>query len=643
MEDKTVSERIDDIYFINRWGEGYFSIGDEGHLSVRPDRSLSRSTIDIKKVIDEIKERGVQLPCVVRFPEILRSQVIHLNETFKTVIDEADYKGRFMGVFPVKVNQMREVVEEIVDAGAPYDFGLEAGSKAELLSVLSLNTNKESLTILNGHKDREYLRLALLGRKLQRKMIVVVERFQELIELIELSKEMNVEPLIGLRAKISVKGSGKWSESGGEKAKFGLSVSEIMQGVKLLEENGLKGTVKLIHFHVGSQVVNIQTIKDAISEGTRIYSELIKLGVPIEYMDVGGGLGVDYDGSQSAHDSSRNYSTEIYASDIVYGIQQVCDLAGVKHPHIVTESGRAMTAHHSFVLVEVVDKIGPMTTDFREGSYDDLEKPHILVTNIKEILTSVHETPFQEVFNDALAVKTDAENAFRLGILSLGEKAIIEDHFWEICRVLRGKIKHLDFISEDFESFADNLALQYLCNFSVFQSLPDSWAIDQLFPVVPITRLKELPTEHCILVDITCDSDGKIDKFINLGKYKNTLQLHSLKEDEPYYLGFFLTGAYQDVMGDTHNLFGRLNEVHIFSDVDDPHGFYVEEVIRGASAKKVLNTMQYNAGQMAYNMKKEIDSFVGLKNINPRESVKLIDFFEDCLNGYTYLRGKEEE
>ena len=309
----------------------------------------------------------------------------------------------------------------------------------------------------------------------------------------------------------------------------------------------------------------------------------------------------------------------------------------------MTESGRAMTAHHSFVLVEVVDKIGPMTSDFKEGSYDHIQKPHIFVTNIKDVLQNVHETPFQEVFNDALSIKTDAENAFRLGVLSLREKAIIEDHFWEICRVLRGKIKHLDFISEDFESFADNLALQYLCNFSVFQSMPDSWAIDQLFPVVPITRLKELPTEHCILVDITCDSDGKIDKFINLGKYKNTLQLHSLKKDEPYYLGFFLTGAYQDVMGDTHNLFGRLNEVHIFSDIDDSYGFYVEEIIRGASAKKVLNTMQYNPGQMAYNMKKEIDSFVGLKNINPRESVKLIDFFEDCLNGYTYLRSKEDE
>ena len=640
MKDKTVSERIDDIYFINRWGEGYFSVNEKGNLSVAPDRSLGGPVIDIKKVIDEVKERGVQLPAVVRFPEILRSQVIHLNETFGAVMAEADYQGKFMGVFPVKVNQMREVVEEIVDAGAPYDFGLEAGSKAELLSVLSLNCNKNSLTILNGHKDKEYLRLALLGRKLERKMIVVVERFQELEDLIELSKEMNVEPLVGLRAKISVKGSGKWSESGGEKAKFGLSVSEIIKGVELLEKHNLKHTVKLLHFHIGSQVVNIQTIKDAINEGTRIYAELVKLGVPIDYMDVGGGLGVDYDGSQSAHDSSRNYSTEIYASDIIYGIQQVCDLEKVKHPNIVTESGRAMTAHHSFIIAEVVDKIGPMTKAFENKS---LEKSHILVQNIEEILYSVNETPYQEVFNDALSVKTDAENAFRLGILSLKEKAIIEDHFWEICRILRGKIKHMDFISEDFESFSDNLALQYLCNFSIFQSLPDSWAIDQLFPIVPISRLKELPTEHCILVDITCDSDGKIDKFINLGKYKNTLQLHSLKENEPYYLGFFLTGAYQDVMGDTHNLFGRLNEVHIFSDMEDPSDFYVEEIVRGASAKKVLNTMQYNPGQMAYNMKKEIDSFVGNKKINARESVKLIDFFEECLNGYTYLRGSEEE
>lgn len=626
------SERI---YHISRWGDGYFTINDKGNLAVLPSRKADGPAIDIAEVIEEMKKEKIGFPAVIRFHDILRAQVKNLNRTFREVIEESNYEGRFMGVYPIKVNQMREVVEEIVDAGAPYHFGLEAGSKPELLSVLALNSNKQSLTILNGYKDRDYLKLALLGLKMGRNVIVVVEKFSELTALLELSQEMKIRPVIGLRCKMSVKGRGKWAESGGDRAKFGLTISELIQAVQFLKERDLLDCLKLFHFHIGSQITDIRTIKDAISEGARIYAKLIKMGADVRYMDVGGGLGIDYDGSRSTNESSMNYSLNDYCEDIVYGLKQVCDIEEVPHPNIITESGRFITAHHSCVISKVVDKIETSYTNFDTKKLTD---EHHLVGNMRDLLKEVKPEYLQTIVNEADQLKEDGINAFRLGVISLEERAKIETLYWQVHKEAVKQLKKLEFLPEDLAHLEDYLAPQYLCNFSIFQSAADSWAIDQLLPVAPISRLNEQPENLCSIADITCDSDGKIDRFIDIDETRKTLPLHNIKEGEDYYVGMFLTGAYQDVMGDMHNMFGRVNEVHVFCDDDDPSDFYIEEYVKGNSAQYVLGTMQYNPEYMAHVIKKNIDKQVQRGKISPREGVKLVDFYEDCLNSYTYLQ-----
>lgn len=628
-------EEAEKTYHISRWGDGYFTVNPKGNMAVIPTKNPNGPIIDIAEVIDEMNKEKIAFPAVIRFHDILRSQVKNLNRTFREVIEDANYEGRFMGVFPIKVNQMREVVEEVVDAGAPYHFGLEAGSKPELLSVLALNDNHQSLTILNGYKDKDYLKLALMGLKMGRNIIVVIEKFSELTALLKLSKEMKVKPVIGLRCKMSVKGRGKWAESGGERAKFGLTIAELIQCVELLKQNDLIECFKLFHFHIGSQITDIRTVKDAISEGARIYAKLSKMGVDIRYMDVGGGLGVDYDGSRSTNESSINYTVTEYCEDIVYGLKQICDIEEVPHPNIITESGRYITAHHSCVVSQVVDKIETSNTRFDTKKITD---EHIIVSNMRDLLKQVKPEYLQTIINEADQLKEDGVNAFRLGVISLEERAKIETLYWQVHKEVVDKLKTLDFLPEDLAHLDEYLAPQYLCNFSVFQSAVDSWAIDQLLPVAPITRLNERPQNLCSLADITCDSDGKIDQFINLDHSTKTLPLHEVLPDEPYYIGLFLTGAYQDVMGDMHNLFGRLNEVHVYCDDDDPSDFYIEECIRGNSAQQVLSTMQYNPEYMAQVIKKSIDKQVQRGKISPREGVKLVDFYEDCLNSYTYLQ-----
>jgi len=627
-------ESADDIYHISRWGDGYFDINQDGHMCVLPNRDPQGPRIDIHEVIEEMKAQNIPFPIVIRFHDILRSQVKVINETFRDVIKEANYNGEYKGVYPIKVNQMREVVEEIVDAGAPYDYGLEAGSKPELLSVLAYNENANALTVLNGYKDEEYLRLALLGNKIGRKVIVVIEKFSELYKILKLSREMNVEPMIGLRAKMSVKGSGKWSDSGGEKAKFGLTTSEILIAIQILKDEGFLNSLKLFHFHIGSQVTDIRTIKEVIREGGRIYTQLVKLGAPIKYFDVGGGLGVDYDGSQSTNDSSVNYKLQDYAQDIVYILKEICDEEGVHHPNIVSESGRAITARHSCVITNVIDKI---ETSFTEYDLEVKSKEHSLVKNMRELHATLDHTNAQVIYNDALDIKNECLNAFRLGVINLDERAKIETLFWKISKKISNLLKDLEFLPDNLYNIEQSIAPQYLCNFSIFQSAPDLWAIGQLLPIVPITRLNERPTNLGTLVDITCDSDGKINKFIDINETRDLLPLHELKADEDYYIGLFMTGAYQDVMGDLHNLFGRLNEVHVFCDDEDPTDFYIEEVIRGNTADGVLKAMQYNPEAMAYTMKKNIDKQIPSGKISPREAVKLTDFYEECLRSYTYL------
>ena len=502
-------EEAERIYGVSRWGGGYFKIGDNGNVHVVPNPSDPSVRIDFKAVIDEILQEGVQLPVVVRFHDVLRSQVANLNTIFKNTIAEAEYQAEYNGVYPVKVNQMREVVEEIVDAGEPFNYGLEAGSKAELLTVLAMNTNEDSLTVLNGYKDEEFMRLALLGRKLGRRMVVVVEKYSELLLLVRIAKELQIEPIIGVRAKMTVKGRGKWESSGGERAKFGLTISEIINTARYLKDEGMAHCLKLLHFHIGSQLTDIRSVKEAISEGARIYAELHKMGFPLDFVDVGGGLGIDYDGTASTSESSRNYTMQEYVSDVVYGMKEVCDLEGVPHPNLVSESGRAITAHHSCVITQIV---GEIRSNSSEVDTSKNEGEHIFVSNMREMAESFdQQTNMQEVYNDASQYKEQALDAFKLRVLSLEELAKIETLYWQIISRLQTYYANAEYVPEELQELDYSLSSQYLCNFSVFQSAADTWAIDQLLPVVPITRMNERPEVNCALVDITCDSDGKID------------------------------------------------------------------------------------------------------------------------------------
>jgi len=629
-------EEAEKLYGVSRWGGGYFCIGDNGNLHITPDTGNPDVHIDFKTVLEEIQQAGVQFPVVVRFHDILRAQVVRLNTAFADAIRESGYQGEYRGVYPIKVNQMREVVEEIVYAGQPFKYGLEAGSKAELLTALAMNTNEDSLTVLNGYKDEEFMRLALLGRRLGNRMVVVVEKYSELLLLVKIAKELNIDPLIGVRAKITAKGKGKWESSGGDRAKFGLTIAEIINAARYLKNEGMEHCLKLLHFHIGSQLTDIRSVKDAIAEGAMIYAELHKMGFALEYVDVGGGLGIDYDGTASTSDSSRNYSMREYVSNVVNGIKEVCDLEEVPPPNLVSESGRAITAHHSCVVTQIVGEIRSNTIGVDTTAAED---EHIIVTNMREIRDDfANINNKQRAYNDASQYKEQAIDAFKLRVLSLEELAKVETLYWQIMEQLQEHYSSAEYMPEELQEMELSLSSQYLCNFSIFQSAADTWAIDQLLPVVPLTRMDERPQVNCSLADITCDSDGKIDQFPIAREISNVLPLHKLKAGEPYFIGLFLTGAYQDVMGDMHNLFGRLNEVHIFCDDDDPEDFYLEEVVNGSSVKDVLNIMQYNPQAMASDVKRMIDRQVAAGHIKPREGVRWTDFYEACINGYTYLK-----
>jgi arginine decarboxylase len=628
-------EDAEELYGVKRWSSGYFSVGENGSIKVHANHRKPEVTIDLQEVVQEIVDEGIQFPAVIRFHDVLRSQVEIINETFRDTIDKADYQAKYVGVYPVKVNQMREVVEEIVDAGEPYNYGLEAGSKPELMAVMAYNENPQALTILNGYKDEDYLTLALLGRRLQRKMIVVIEKFSELEMLVRLAKKFDIEPLIGLRSKMMVKSQGKWASSSGERAKFGLSIAEILNAIDYLREHDMLHCAKLLHFHIGSQLSDIRKIKEAVTEGARLYAKLVQSGVPLEYLDIGGGLGVDYDGTSSTTDSSRNYSTEEYIADIVYGVKQICDLEEVPHPNLVSESGRAITAYHSMVVTNVVGEIKPSGTPFDIKAEDG---EHVLVSNMRELVGEHSDLHPQERYNDAASFKESAYEAFKLGVLDLREIAKIDVMYWQILNDIHNELDHENYVIQELEELENMLASQYLGNFSVFQSAADTWAIGQLLPIVPITRLNEKPTVRASIADITCDSDGKISKFVEGTQLSENIPLHPLRKDESYHIGMFLTGAYQDVMGDMHNLFGRLTEVHIFAHDEEPGDFYIEEVVPGHTAARVLETMQYNTDYMAKVVKKAVDKQIRQGQVAPREGVRWTDFYEKCLDGSTYLR-----
>ncbi len=619
-------------YNIDRWGAGYFSINAQGNAQVTPLTNQG-AAIDVMAVVQEAREQGLGFPLVIRFQDLLRHRVQTICKAFASAITEAGYQKPYRGVFPIKVNQLREVVEEILDAGQEYHFGLECGSKPELFAALAVHRDPESVVICNGYKDAVFIQNALLGRKLGKQIIMVVEKIEELRQIVEISREMNVEPLVGFRVRLNTRGAGKWATSGGENSKFGLSTSELVAGSHYLKENGLAHCLKLIHFHVGSQVPDIGTIKRAVREAARFYAKMAKMGHDLGYLDVGGGLGVDYDGSRTAFDSSTNYTLQEYARDIVYNIMDVLDSEKVAHPVIVSESGRALVAHHSMLVIEA---FGTIEKDGAAG-IEVSDKDAKLVQDISETQKSLSKENRLEALHDAQQYKEQSQAMFDLGLLDLETKAKVEGIYWQIARNVVKFFEGMRYIPEEVRDLSNSLADQYFCNFSVFQSLLDHWALGQLFPIMPIHRLNELPERNATLADITCDSDGKINKFIDLQDVKDTLPLHTLRPGEPYYLGLFLVGAYQDIMGDLHNLFGRVTEVHVFLDEDEDSGYYIEEVIEGSTMAQVLALTQWQLPELGRLMKMQIDAAIKTDRMKPNEAMRLLASYEKSLQGYTYL------
>jgi arginine decarboxylase len=622
------------LYMIDRWGGGYFDVAGDGQMTVSPlqQRGIAVPILD---VVREAQALNLAAPILVRFQDLLRHRVEMLNHAFNTAIAEHNYRNAYRGVFPIKVNQLREVVEEILDAGRPFHHGIEVGSKPEIFAGLAVHTDPDSIVICNGYKDRAYIRMALLGRKLGKKVILVAEKISEVAMIVKIAAEMGVEPWIGLRVRLLSKGSGKWATSGGEHAKFGLSTAEILEAMEIMREANMESAFKLLHFHIGSQIPDILTIKRAVREAAMYYAKLYKSGHRLEYIDVGGGLAIDYDGSRSTFHSSMNYSVEEYASDIVYNIMDICDDEKVPHPIIVSESGRATVAHHSVLVVQAFGAIEKTPLESREIQAKD----HKLVRELLDIDSTLAPERVQSSWHDLQQIKEQAQTMFELGLLDLDVKARVESLFWQIAERMQAMVMGMEpeEVPEDLSNLKIELADQHICNFSVFQSLLDHWALGQLFPIVPIHRLHERPQLESTLVDITCDSDGKVSKFIDLNDVRETLPLHEIRNDEPYYLGIFLTGAYQDIMGDIHNLFGRVNEVHVFLDPDEESGFYIEEEIPGQPIGEVLAMTQWDWRDLEKRMKQQIDVAIKQDRVKPNEGMRLLQDFEKGLKDQTYL------
>ena len=618
------------LYGIPNWGKGYFHVSDEGDLVVRPTREAHRG-VALKHIVDEVALRGITTPMVIRFPQILSSAVQSLNDAFARAIEEFDYGNVFRGVFPIKVNQKRVVVQQIIEAGRPYNYGLEAGSKPELLAAIAADLGPDCLITCNGYKDDAFVGMALNAVRMKKKVVLILEKVSELDRILAVARARGVRPLLGMRAKLYARGSGKWAKSGGEAAKFGLTTPEMLEAVKILRSRRMLDAMVMLHFHIGSQITDIRKIKNAIREAGRVYAKLRAMGVPIQYLNLGGGLGVDYDGSKTAFESSMNYSVQEYANDVVYTVKQICDEEGVPAPTIVTESGRAVTAFHSVLVTNVLD-VADRIEKGRRVRVTSSDAP--VIQELAGILSTTNAKNLRESYHDAQQYKEELFTLFNLGHLSLEDRSKGEILFWQICERIHRDLKTLKEIPEEFEDMEKMLADTYVANFSVFQSLPDSWAIDQLFPILPIHRLNERPTEVGTIADITCDSDGKIDKFIDLRDIKETLPLHTYGQDEPYYLAFCLMGAYQDVLGDLHNLFGEAHEVLV--SVDEEGRPRVEDVLPGEACERVLEYMNYDRTEILDSINKQLRRVTN-RPVKKDEVQRIYKEFEAMFPRYTYL------
>ena len=623
-------EDSEELYNITGWGTSYFSINDAGHVVVTP-RS-DGVTVYLKELVEELQLRDVASPMLLRFPDILDNRIEKMSSCFKQAAEEYGYKAENFIIYPIKVNQMRPVVEEIISHGKKFNLGLEAGSKPELHAVIAVNTDSDSLIVCNGYKDESYIELALLAQKMGKRIFLVVEKMNELKLIAKMAKQLNVQPNIGIRIKLASSGSGKWEESGGDASKFGLTSSELLEALDFMESKGLKDCLKLIHFHIGSQVTKIRRIKTALREASQFYVQLHSMGFNVEFVDIGGGLGVDYDGTRSSNsEGSVNYSIQEYVNDSISTLVDVSDKNGIPHPNIITESGRALTAHHSVLIFEVLETATLPEWDDEEEIAPDA---HELVQELYSIWDSLNQNKMLEAWHDAQQIREEALDLFSHGIVDLKTRAQIERLYWSITREINqiaGGLKHAP---DEFRGLSKLLADKYFCNFSLFQSLPDSWAIDQIFPIMPIQRLDEKPERSATLQDITCDSDGKIANFISTRNVAHYLPVHSLKKTEPYYLAVFLVGAYQEILGDMHNLFGDTNAVHVSV---NEKGYNIEQIIDGETVAEVLDYVQYNPKKLVRTLETWVTKSVKEGKISLEEGKEFLSNYRSGLYGYTYL------
>ena len=623
-------EDSEELYNITGWGASYFGINEKGHVAVTPRKD--GVAVDLKELMNELQLRDMSAPVLVRFPDILDNRIEKTANCFQIAAEEYGYKAQNFIIYPIKVNQMRPVVEEIISHGKKFNLGLEAGSKPELHAVIAMNTDSDSLIICNGYKDENYIELALLAQKMGKRIFLVVEKMNELRLIARLAKQLGVRPNLGIRIKLASSGSGKWEESGGDASKFGLTSSELLEALDYLEQKDMKECLKLIHFHIGSQITKIRRIKTALREASQFYAQLHAMGFNVEFVDIGGGLGVDYDGTRSSNsESSVNYSIQEYVNDSISTFVDVADKNNIPHPNIITESGRSLTAHHSVLIFEVLEtaSLPEMDENWEPGPND-----HELVQELYEIWDNLNQSRMLEAWHDAQQIREEALDLFSHGIVDLKTRAQIERLYWSVTREINQMALSLKHAPEELRSLSKLLADKYFCNFSLFQSLPDAWAIDQLFPIMPIQRLDERPDRSATLQDITCDSDGKITNFISTRNISNHLPVHSLKGKEPYYIGVFLVGAYQEILGDLHNLFGDTNAVHISV---DGKGYSIDQLIDGETVAEVLDYVQYNPKKLVRTLETWVTKSVKAGKISLEEGKEFLSNYRSGLYGYTYL------
>ncbi|HPN29737.1 MAG TPA: biosynthetic arginine decarboxylase [bacterium] len=622
------------LYNIDNWSAGYFTVNKRGNISVHPNKN-SKNFIDLKALIDDLIKRKIKPPILLRFMNILEDRIASINKAFKNAIDENNYPANYQTFYPIKVNQQRQVVEAIAKCGKKYNIGLEVGSKPELIAALYIASDKSIPLLCNGYKDSEYIETILYATKIGYKITIVIEKLFELQSIIHLFEKSGIKPNLGIRVKLSTKGTGKWASSGGDESKFGLKISEIITAIDLLEKSGLLGCLKLVHFHIGSQITKIDKIKNALIEGARIYSEMIKLGVGLEYIDIGGGLGVDYDGSKSSYFSSVNYSIEEYANDVIFQVKSICDQANIKCPNIISESGRAIAAHYSALVTNILNSKTPIASPALKLFESKSQKISPTVKKLFDIYDSIDKHSLREDYHDTIQLIQEAVSLFNLGYLNLSDRAAAELLCSKIVKKIYAIIEKMKNVPEELQNFNIHLRKTYFANYSLFQSLPDSWAIDQLFPIMPIQRLDEKPEVICSIADITCDSDGEITKFVGPNGKTEYLPIHNIDSKEDYYIGFFLIGAYQEILGDMHNLFGDTNAVHItFNKKND---YKIETVIVGDAISESLKYVQYNGSEILKNIRENLEKSVAQRKITIEESIHFLELFEKNLNAYAYL------